>query len=349
MDPGFASFAAGSVELIGADVDEPGRVAVVGRLEDDGVLTAGVRPGQAEGQLVGLAGRVEDVADAERRRHEGREPFRVADEVVVEIAGVRVQEGHLVLNRADDAGMAVADEGDVVVGVEIGPPGLVVEILHPAADDLQGFAVGDAEIAAEEPPARGQGLRFFRFPGGKAVGGDAQDQVGVRGEAGPERAPGGGGDAGEVPVETEKVQDDLDVDVRPPIAVRGRGADGREGLAGPEGRSGHEAGDRIPVEMSVEREEFLSGGDGVAEDDQRPVVLGRGVVGDGVDGSVERGAHGASRRRRSGRCRDGRSSSERSGFLRRRRRRWYISPGARRSVRRPRPRRLPSSPSRRFP
>ena len=49
--------------------------------------------------------------------------------------------------------MAVADVRDVVVGVEILPAGLVVEVLHPAADDLDGLAVGDREVRADDPLA----------------------------------------------------------------------------------------------------------------------------------------------------------------------------------------------------
>ena len=197
----------------------------------------------------------------------------------MQIARVGVEEGHLLLDGPHDAGVAVADEGDVVVGVEIGPARLVVEILHPAAHDLERLAVGDAEVAAEELPAGGQGLRLGRLRGGEAVGGDAQDQVGVRAR-GRSRASAGPGAAtpGEVPVETEKVEDDLDVDVRPPVAVRGRRADRGEGLAGPDGLSGLEAGDRVRIEMAVEREELRAGRRLVAEDDQRAVVLGRVVA-----------------------------------------------------------------------
>jgi hypothetical protein len=44
----------------------------------------------------------------------------------------------------------MTDVRHVVVRVEISPPFVVVQILHIAANDLHGVAVGDAEIASQQ-------------------------------------------------------------------------------------------------------------------------------------------------------------------------------------------------------
>ena len=104
--------------------------------------------------LVRFAPRVDEIADAQRRRQRGGQPLGVAHQMLVQVAGVGVEHAHLPLGRVGDARMAVADVRDVVVAVDVAAPGLVEEILHRAADDLHRPAVADADVAADRPAAR---------------------------------------------------------------------------------------------------------------------------------------------------------------------------------------------------
>ena len=60
--------------------------------------------------------------------------------------------------RFDHARMTVTHVWNVVVGVDVAPPGLVEEVLHRAADHLQRPPIADADVAADEPPARRENL-----------------------------------------------------------------------------------------------------------------------------------------------------------------------------------------------
>ncbi len=76
--------------------------------------------------------------------------MRVFEDRLVQIASVRVQQRDLPLDRFDHSRMAVTDQRNVVVAIEKCLPGFVVKILFPAADDVEGFVVTDAEIATQE-------------------------------------------------------------------------------------------------------------------------------------------------------------------------------------------------------
>ena len=76
----------------------------------------------------------------------------------MQVARVGVERAHLLLRGIDDARVAVADVRHVVVAVEIAAAGLVEQVLHRAADDVDGPAVAEADVAADRTPARGQNL-----------------------------------------------------------------------------------------------------------------------------------------------------------------------------------------------
>ncbi len=61
-------FASGSIELIGAHFDEGGEVPVVGPVENESGLPPRARPRETESEIVGLASRVHEEDDLERRR-----------------------------------------------------------------------------------------------------------------------------------------------------------------------------------------------------------------------------------------------------------------------------------------
>src|SRR5215472_5747490 len=66
MDPGFASASARSVEFIWTDVDECGRVPVVGMLQDDSVVASGTRTRKAKSEFVRFASGIQEIADSQR-------------------------------------------------------------------------------------------------------------------------------------------------------------------------------------------------------------------------------------------------------------------------------------------
>ena len=90
-----ASGAARAIELVGADVDEAARVAVVAALEDRDVPPAGRGPSHPQGELVGLAARVHEVDHPEMGRQGRREPVRIVEDQWVEVTGVRLEDGFL--------------------------------------------------------------------------------------------------------------------------------------------------------------------------------------------------------------------------------------------------------------
>lgn len=64
--------------------------------------------GEAEGQVVGFRTGVDEVADGELVGHGADDAPRAQDDVVVQEAVVRVQDGHLSAAGFDDGGVAVA-------------------------------------------------------------------------------------------------------------------------------------------------------------------------------------------------------------------------------------------------
>ena len=167
--PRFAAAAAWTVKFVGADVDERGRVAVVGVFEDDNVFAAGMGAGQAQSEFVGFAAGIHEVADAQWIRQKTREPLGVADDVVVQIASVGVEESDLILDGTNHTRVAVADERDVVVDVEKSAAGIVVEVLHPAAHNFERLVVRDAEIPSEKSAAGGEGFFGVGQRGGSRI------------------------------------------------------------------------------------------------------------------------------------------------------------------------------------
>ena len=129
---------------------------MIGRVEHDQIALARVRARQPKRQLVRLAARVHEVADAKRIRQRRREPLRVAHQVVVQVARVRVEHAHLLRRRLHDAGMRVAHVRDVVVRVEVSTARVVVQILHPAAHDFQRLAIPEPHVRSNEPPPLSQ-------------------------------------------------------------------------------------------------------------------------------------------------------------------------------------------------
>jgi len=137
----------------------------------------------------------------------------------VEIASVGVEERELLLGSSDDARMRMANKGDVVVHIEIGAAGFVVEILTPASNDFRRMVVGNAEIGTEKVFAAREGGFRRNFRGRKALGGNAENEIGIRGNTGENIALRGESHTGKIGGLIEKIQNDLEMEMGSPAAI----------------------------------------------------------------------------------------------------------------------------------
>src|SRR6266478_5289466 len=149
VHPRLLPVPAGAIKFIGADVNQRVRVTVVGVLQNDNVLAAGMGTGKPKRQFIGLAAGIYEEADAQRFREQSRQAFGIAIDVVVQIASVGIEQRKLFLRGFDDARMTVPDKRNVVVHVEIRAARVVIEMLHPAPLDLQWTLVRDAQVFAK--------------------------------------------------------------------------------------------------------------------------------------------------------------------------------------------------------
>ena len=108
-------------------------------VEDDQLVRSGVGPGETQGKVVGLGAATDEEADVERFRKGRGELQHVLGEIVVKVAGVGVELGHLPLGRLHHSRVAMAHMADVVDQVEVAAPAVVVQVLAAAADDLDGL------------------------------------------------------------------------------------------------------------------------------------------------------------------------------------------------------------------
>ena len=120
---------------------------MVGVVGDDHALVLADDPRDADGEVDGLGAGAHEVTDPQRFRHRRGEPLRVADDVVVQVARVRVQRRRLARQRGDHVRMAMPDRGHVVVAVEVAPAVRVEEPGALAAHEVHGTVV-------EQPVAR---------------------------------------------------------------------------------------------------------------------------------------------------------------------------------------------------
>src|SRR5437016_6002548 len=98
----------------------------------------------------------------------------------MKIARVGVEQRELRLRRLDHAWVAVPYERHVVVNVEVRAPRVVIQILHPSANDFQRTLIRDAEIFPQQSAARGKRSAECRFFHWKAVGRNSKQKIWVR-------------------------------------------------------------------------------------------------------------------------------------------------------------------------
>ncbi len=147
----------------------------------------------------------------------------------MQIARVRVEQSHLLLPGFDDTRVAVPDMADVVDAIQISPPIFVVEVLHPAAHDLERVTVRDAEGFADMLRPQAADVLAAQTIAGKILGGHANDEVGIGTQAEPDLALAGARHAWEFAFFIEQVGDDLEMEMRRPVAIDGVGANPGDG------------------------------------------------------------------------------------------------------------------------
>ena len=85
----------------------------------------------------------------------------------MQITRVGVEERRLLLDGLDDTGVAVTDMRYIVVQIDVRATGVVVQVLHPAANDLERLFVRDAQIVTEDAAAPPGQLARGRLDAGK--------------------------------------------------------------------------------------------------------------------------------------------------------------------------------------
>ena len=196
----------------------------------------------------------------------------------MQIPRVGVENPHLTSPRFDDAWMAVAHVGHVVVGVEEDPSGLIVERLHPAADDLERLAVPEAQVSSKAAAAYRQGLRFGNLRRCLRRGRQAEQPRRIGAERSPDGALTGPADPGKVRAQPKQVEDHLEVEVGRPSAIDLGRANRPELLAGLHLLPHRPPPERLPGEMAVERVEAISTRPFVLQDQDRAIIERRPVV-----------------------------------------------------------------------
>ena len=139
-----------------------------------------MRARQPQRQFIGLAARVDEVADAQRLWQQPRQPFGITVHIVVQVARVGVEQRKLLLHGFDDARVTVPHQRHVVEDVEVRPPRIVIEILHPPAHDFQRTLVGDADVFSQQRAPLRKGLAKIRFFRRKAICRNSEQQIRVR-------------------------------------------------------------------------------------------------------------------------------------------------------------------------
>ena len=275
MHPIRRAGAARTVVLVRTDIDQRRGVAVVGRIHHDQVALARVRARKSQRQLVRFAARGSEVADTQCVRHQRRQRFGVLRQLLLQIARVRVEQRQLFAHRANDSRVAVPDVRDVVVAIDITMPRIVVQILLPAAHDVQRRrTVRDAQVATDVRLACRRDLRLADVPR-QPVGGNLQQQVRIGADAVPHGALAGAHRAIHVARHIEHIGDQLHVDMRPPVAIGRCAADACELRPFRDALADGEAVERIARQMAVERKELHRVGTAraVSQHDHRPIVV----------------------------------------------------------------------------
>src|SRR6266481_1464687 len=263
-------------------------MAVVGVFQNDDVFPARMRARQAQSQLIGLAAGVHKKTHAQRLGKQPRQPLGVTVDVVVKIARVGVKQRELRLRRLHHTRVAVPDERHVIVNVEIRSPRIVIQILHPPANDFQRALIRDAEVFPKQGAPCGKWLPESRFFGRKAIGRNSEQEIWSRRETRPYGTLRSSSNTWKIGPQLEQIENDLKMNVWRPAPVFLCRSDAREWLTSRNALARFQANERIFGEMPVQREEFPAIAGFMPQDDQRSIVLRSGIIRDDVDHAIQR-------------------------------------------------------------
>jgi len=179
---------------------------------------------------------------------------RVVSNVVVQISRVRIEQRDLPLDRFDHSRMTMTHQRNVVVAVEKRPSRFIVKILPPAPHDVHRPVIAHAEILAKKRAARRR-QRLGR-PGGtrKPILRNADQAVRIRRKSEPFLALARVRDAWKTGSEIQKIRDDLEMQMRRPVAIRRRRSDLADSLPLGHRAADFEAVEGIERKMPVQRE-----------------------------------------------------------------------------------------------
>ena len=111
--------------LVRAQIDQFLRGAVVGPVQHDRLITACVIARHTQHQAVGLTPRAAKGRYAKALWQSAGQAFGVFDDIVVQVAGIGVEQRSLAGQGLDHVGMTMAQVADVVEAVQVGPPEVV--------------------------------------------------------------------------------------------------------------------------------------------------------------------------------------------------------------------------------
>src|SRR6266567_2505482 len=133
--------AARPIELVGTNLDEAGCVAVIRGIDYDHVFLPGVCTRKPQRQFICLAAGAHKETHAQRCWQKRAQALGVAHKVLVQVTRVGVEYRHLFLCCLDHARMAMTNVSNVVNRVQVGASVLVVQVLHPAAYNVERLLV----------------------------------------------------------------------------------------------------------------------------------------------------------------------------------------------------------------
>src|SRR5437879_8894940 len=171
--------------------------------------------------------------------------------------------------------MTVPYERQVIVNIQIRSPRIVIQILHPPANDFQRALVRDAEILPQQAATRGKRFAESWLLRRETIRRNAKQKIWVRREACPNGALRSVGNARKIGAEFEQIEDDLEMNVWHPPAVCIRSAYLRNPLSAANTLPRFQRSKRFFRQVAIQCEEFLSVASLVPQNHERSVVLRR--------------------------------------------------------------------------
>ncbi len=122
----------------------------------------------------------------------------------------------------------MSHERHVVVNVKIRSPRVVIQMLHPPANDFQRALIRDAEVFPQQGAACGKRLRELRLFRWKTVGWNSKQEIRIRRETRPYGTLRSISNTRKIGAKLKQIENDLKMNVRRPAAVLLCWTDARE-------------------------------------------------------------------------------------------------------------------------